>query len=385
MKILADSKIPYVLEAFADIAEVTVVDTQNITPAALHDADVLVVRSETRVDKRLLGDSTVKFVATSTIGVDHVDTDYLQERGIGFASAPGSNANSVAEYIVSALLVLAARQRRVLSGRTIGVVGVGNVGAIVVRYARALGMSVLQNDPPRARATGDPAFLPLDELMTADVVTLHVPLTKAGPDKTYHLFDEERIRRMKPGSLLINTSRGSVVGTEGIKRALCSGHLAGSVLDVWEGEPAIDPELLSLVMLGTPHIAGYSFDGKLNGVVMIHDAVCEHFGLPSAWAPQATPGKEVGGPILIAGDGTPEGALLVAIRSCYDIESDDRRLRAMLKLPPSDRPAQFRRLRAEYPVRREFSNYRVVIPDSRSSLAGVFQTLGFKTMLSGTS
>ncbi len=379
MKIVADSKILFAREAFADVADVSVVETQAISPAILRDADALVIRSETRADEHLLGGSPVKFVATSTIGIDHVDTGYLQRRGIGFASAPGSNANSVAEYLVAALLVLAARQGTSLRGKAIGVVGVGNVGKIVVRYARALGLSVLQNDPPLARETGDPVFLPLDELMNADIVTLHVPLTKAGVDRTYHLFDADRIRRMKPGSVLINTSRGSVVETEGIKGALRSGHLAAGVLDVWEEEPAIDVELLALAALGTSHIAGYSYDGKVNGVVMIHKAMCEYFGLHSAWTAPTDAGGGLQGPIPVSANADFEAALLAAIKTCYDIEIDDRDLRTLLRLPAPERAKYFRRLRAEYRVRREFPNYWVVIPDDNMLLRDVFRTLGFTT------
>jgi erythronate-4-phosphate dehydrogenase len=224
MKIIADSKIPFVQEAFADVAEVTALDTREIVPDVVREADALLVRSETTVDKSLLNGSRVRFVATATIGTDHLDTDYLQQRGIGFASAPGSNANSVGEYIVAALLVLEERCGFSLAGKTLGVVGVGNVGTIVVRYARALGLHVLQNDPPLARTTGNPAFLPLDELMDADIITIHVPLTKTGPDKTFHLFGDARIRAMKSGSILINTSRGGVVDTaDSPPRGMCSG------------------------------------------------------------------------------------------------------------------------------------------------------------------
>jgi len=323
MKIIADSRIPFVQEAFSDVAEVTILDTQQIVPEAIRDADALLIRSEIKVDKSLLHDSRVKFVATATIGTDHIDVDYLQHRGIGFASAPGSNANSVAEYIVAALLVLEERCKISLAGKTLGVVGVGNVGSIVVRYARALGLQVLQNDPPLARATGNPVFLPLVELVNADIITIHVPLTKTGPDKTLRLFDDRRICAMRPGSVLINTSRGAVVETAAIKNALRARHLAACVLDVWENEPAIDAELLSLVTLGTPHIAGYSFDGKVNGTVMIHRAACEYFGLVSSWLPHDVSGQGVHSPIVVPENATHSAGLLAAIRSCYDIEGDD--------------------------------------------------------------
>jgi len=378
MKIIADSKIPFVQEAFADVAEVTVLDTRQIVPDAVRNTDVLLVRSETKVDDSLLEDSCVQFVATATIGTDHIDTDYLQQRGIGFASAPGSNANSVGEYIVAALLVLEERSGISLAGKTLGVVGVGNVGTIVVRYARALGLDVLQNDPPLARTTGNPVFHSLDELMGVDILTIHVPLTKTGPDKTLHLFDDKRIHAMKPGSILINTSRGGVVETVAIKNALRTHHLAACVLDVWEHEPTIDAELLLLATLGTPHIAGYSFDGKVNGTVMIHRAVCEYFGLVSSWLPHDMSGQGVRSPIVVPESASHSAGLLAAIRSCYDIEVDDANLRRMGTLVDSERGAFFRRLRAQYPTRREFCNHEVEVLPGHAALVDTLKVLGFK-------
>jgi erythronate-4-phosphate dehydrogenase len=378
MKIIADSKIPFVQEAFADVAEVTALDTREIVPDVVREADALLVRSETTVDKSLLNGSRVRFVATATIGTDHLDTDYLQQRGIGFASAPGSNANSVGEYIVAALLVLEERCGFSLAGKTLGVVGVGNVGTIVVRYARALGLHVLQNDPPLARTTGNPAFLPLDELMDADIITIHVPLTKTGPDKTFHLFGDARIRAMKSGSILINTSRGGVVDTVAIKNALRTHHLAACVLDVWENEPTIDCELLSVATLGTPHIAGYSFDGKVKGTVMIHKAACEYFGLRSAWLPHDMLGQGVRSPIIVPEGSSHSTGLLAAIKSCYDIEGDDANLRRIQTLEESERGAFFRRLRAGYPMRREFCNHEVKILPRHLALVDTLRILGYK-------
>ncbi len=368
MRIVADSKIPFVQEALADVAEVHVLATGEITPETVRNADALLVRSETNVDAALLDGSRVKFVGTATIGVDHIDTDYLQRRGIGFASAPGCNANSVAEYVIAALLVLAERLGFSLEGKALGVVGVGNIGKIVVKYAHALGMCVLQNDPPLHRATGSLVFRPLDELMDADIITLHVPLTKTGPDRTFHLFDDVRLKKMKPSSILLNTSRGAVVETEAVKAALRSSHLKACVLDVWENEPGIDAELLSLATLGTPHIAGYSFDGKVNGTAMIQQALCQYFSLQPAWSPATVSGSPI-----IARDGQD---LLAVVRQCYDIEDDDRRLREMLLLPVGERSSYFRQLRAQYPVRHEFGNNIVDLHDRAHR--DVLRALGFQ-------
>jgi erythronate-4-phosphate dehydrogenase len=380
MTIIADSKIPFVQEAFADLGDVVLLKTTEITPEAIRDADALLVRSETRVDETLLTGSRVAFVATATIGMDHVDTDFLSRTGIAFASAPGCNANSVGEYITSALLTLAKRLNIRLPDVTLGVVGVGNVGSIVVRYARALGMTVLKNDPPRERREPNGGFQSLDALMNADVITIHVPLTKSGPDKTHHLFDAERIGRMKSGSILINSSRGSVVETAAVTYALAASHLRACVLDVWEGEPEIDVDLLGRVALGSPHIAGYSFDGKVNGTVMIHQAFCRWRGARSSWSHPDASHFTPGGIIIPPSGGTLQDRLLATIKRCYDIEIDDAALRAMVTLPAEERRTFFRQLRAGYRKRLEFKHHRVVFEHADHELEGVLRSLGFESI-----
>ena len=285
MHVVVDKNNPLVGEAFRQFGEVQACATREITKETIHDADIIVIRSETKVTKDLLDGSKVKFVGTATIGTDHVDLEYLRSHGIGFSSAPGSNANSVAEYFVAAVLTIAKRMGFTLSGKTLGVVGVGNVGSKIVRNARVLGMKVLQSDPPLARKSANSSYLPLDELMQADIVTLHVPLTKTGSDPTYHLFEDSRINKMKKGAILMNTARGAVVDGNSLKNAIERKHLAGAVLDVWEGEPLIDVDLLSNVDIGTSHIAGYSFDGKLAAVKMTYSAACKFFGQPETWTP----------------------------------------------------------------------------------------------------
>ncbi|HTY58756.1 MAG TPA: 4-phosphoerythronate dehydrogenase, partial [Bacteroidota bacterium] len=273
MNIAVDRNIPLAGSAFAGLGNVTLLETTAVTPANVRDAGALVIRSETRVGPGLLEGSAVRFVGSATIGTDHIDIPYLASKGIAFANAPGSNANSVKEYVLAALLTLARRGGFGLRGKTLGIVGVGNVGSRVSGMARSLGMTVFENDPPRARKEGGGAFLPLDALMEADIVTLHVPLTRTGSDPTYHLFDAGRIGRMKPGSILLNTSRGAVVETAPLSRALRDGHIAAAVIDVWEGEPLIDTGLLGLAALGTPHIAGYSIDGKVKAAGMVRAAL----------------------------------------------------------------------------------------------------------------
>ena len=378
MRLIVDSKIPYAKDAFGTLGEVLLLDAKQIVRSSVRDADVLVVRSETRVGEELLKGSRVRFVGTTTIGTDHVDVAYLARQEISFASAPGSNANSVAEYVVAALLFLAERLGFALKGSTLGVVGVGNIGSIVVRYATALGMRVLQNDPPLARKTGNPLYRPLDEIMDADVVTLHVPLTREGQDATFHFFDEPRIARLKRDCILINTSRGGVVETSALKEALARRKVTAAVLDVWEYEPAIDIDLLKLTTLATPHIAGYSIDGKVNGTCMIYESLCRHLGVQPLWSPDLREKHStISGEKTLEHCSALERAAREIVRRCYDIERDDRELRRVLSLRTEERSECFRRLRREYPERWEFKHATVTLPPEEKSLGGLLVALGF--------
>ncbi|MHC4912347.1 MAG: 4-phosphoerythronate dehydrogenase, partial [Planctomycetota bacterium] len=243
MKIVADANIPFVRNCFSSLGEVEVVPGREITSNVIADADVLLVRSITQVDSDLLAGSSVRFVGTATIGFDHVRTDFLLSNNIGFASAPGSNANSAAEYVLAALLSVARKRKIQLEGKSIGIVGVGNVGSKVEKKAKALGMKVYLNDPPLQRQTGDAKYLPLEKLFGCDFITLHTPLTFEGIDKTFHLADERFFKLLKPACIFINTSRGAVVDTITLKGAIQSGKLGAVVLDVWENEPNINIEL----------------------------------------------------------------------------------------------------------------------------------------------
>lgn len=359
MRFLVDRNIPLCREAFASLGEVSALETTDFTPAAVRDADAIVIRSETRVDGSLLEGSRVRFVGSATIGTDHVDLDYLAARGIAFACAPGCNANSVKEYVVAALLHLAGTRELSLPGKTIGVVGVGHVGSRVVAAAQALGLRVLENDPPLARQTGDPRFVPLGALLDADIVTLHVPLTRSGTDPTYHLFDERLLARLRDDAVFINTSRGAVVETGALIRWLRRGTRRSAVLDVWEDEPRIDTGLLETAALGTPHVAGYSLEGKLNAVRIVRAAACRFAGTVTTWEPPAD--LPVPPPLdLRRVDAAPERLLGEAVRHAYDIAEDDRNLRRIIGLPPADRARHFRALRTGYRVRREFTAVRVL-------------------------
>jgi erythronate-4-phosphate dehydrogenase len=377
MIVVIDSKNPFLAAALAPLCEVRVLPTGQIERTHLLDADAVIVRSETQVGAGLLDGTRVRFVGTATIGTDHVDIQYLAQRGISFASAPGSNANSVAEYVAAALLVAAGRTGRTLRGSTIGIVGAGNVGSKTARVARALGMTVVLNDPPLERTTGDARYRPLDELMDADVVSLHVPLTHEGQDATHHLWDAARIRKMKKGSLLLNTSRGAVVDTAALHGALLHGHLAAAVLDVWEHEPAIDAGLLGHVLIGTPHIAGYSLDGKINAARMMYDELIRHFGLAAPWSDPTDVPVTGSGEVAVHAGGSEQEIVRGVVTRCYDVEQDDTRLRVTALLAPEERAQAFRGLRSGYPVRREFAATTVRCDGARSGVVQTLRDLGF--------
>ncbi|MDD5458763.1 MAG: 4-phosphoerythronate dehydrogenase [Phycisphaerae bacterium] len=377
MKIIADTNIPFVEKCFSSIGDVTVAAGKDIIPQLVGDADILLVRSVTPVNERLLKNSTVRFVATATIGIDHVDTAYLQNRVIGFASAPGSNANSVAEYVIASLLQLAEKYDFRLEGKSIGIIGVGNVGSKVAAKCAALGMRTVLNDPPLGRKTGDKRYRPLKEVFDCDIVTIHTPLTREGIDKTYHLADDNFFSSLKDGCIFLNTSRGAVAETSAIKNAILNKKVKAAVLDVWEQEPDIDIELLKLVDIGTPHIAGYSFDGKVAGMIMIYAATSEFYNiepkfniddfLPAPLVPE----------IKINLAGNEQSILAETVQKIYDIMADDRRLREMIKLAEDKQGGHFTRLRKEYPVRREFQNTTIVI-ERNEKLKNKFSGIGFK-------
>lgn len=383
MRILADENIPYIREAFGALGEVETCTGRDMAAEQAREADVLLVRSITKVNASLLDGSAVKFVATATIGTDHIDNDYLDEHGIGFSSAPGSNAESVAQYMVAALLILSRRGGFELRGKTLGLVGVGNTGSRIARNAKAIGMRVLLNDPPLRRQTGfDEKYRPLDEIFEADFVGLHVPLTKDGADPTYHLADEAFLSRMKPGAVLINTSRGAVCDNAALLKALNEKRIAGAVLDVWENEPTIDLELLDKVDIATPHIAGYSFDGKVRGTEMIYRAVCEHFQIEPTWsAADSLPAPETPELRIETAGKTESEILREAVLPIYPIEDDDARLRKTREIPDAERGAYFDRLRKEYPRRREFDWTRVALEPCEADMERTLETLKFTVAL----
>lgn len=372
MKIVCDNKIPFLEGVLEPYAEVVYLPGKETGPEVVKDADAIITRTRTKCDAALLEGSSVKVIATATIGFDHIDTAWCESHGIVWKNAPGCNSWSVKQYMGSVLSTLARRHGFDLSGMTLGVVGVGNVGSKVAEIASLLGMKVLLNDPPRARREGSGAFVSLDEIIAAsDIITLHVPLSREGEDATWHLFDEERIARLHKGQILMNSSRGPVVDNAALKDALVRHSIRGAVLDVWEHEPDIDTELMGMLDIATPHIAGYSADGKANGTTASVRTVAEHLGLPlTDWSPSGmpVPAQSLEFTVNASGKSVQE-VLSEAILHTYDVLSDDRALR--------EHPELFEKLRGDYPVRREFTAFSVRLEEGTPEEAELLKKIGF--------
>lgn len=279
MKVVIDNKIPYIREAMEALAdEVVYLPGKEITASVVRDADALITRTRTQCNRQLLEGSKVRFIGTATIGFDHIDTEYCREAGITWSNCPGCNAGAVEQYLHSVLLLLQQEKQVELKDACLGIVGVGHVGSHILSLAERLGMRILLNDPPRADR-GEEGFVSLETLAReCDIITFHTPLERNGEYRTFHLADRTFFHSLRKKPYIINTSRGEVVETEAILEALDKGLIGGAVLDVWENEPHINLELLDKVFIGTPHIAGYSADGKANATRMVLEAFCRFFG-----------------------------------------------------------------------------------------------------------
>ncbi|MDG5814824.1 4-phosphoerythronate dehydrogenase [Chitinispirillales bacterium ANBcel5] len=373
MKIIADQNIIYAKEAFSDLGEVICIPSYSINNEELRDAEVVLVRSVTPVTKELLEGTKVKFVASATIGIDHVDLEYLQQNNIGFAHAPGSNANSVAEYIFSAIFATTGLNYWELSGKKMGIIGVGNVGSRVLRIAKTLGIECLLNDPPKKRLTQSEYYLPLEQVIAeADFTTIHVPLISSGDDSTYHMVNSEFISAARKGSVLINTSRGKVID-EKVLRSMRD-HFSNVVLDVWENEPAINTETVRMVDIATPHIAGYSFDGKVTGTEMIQEAAYAFFFAKSSWSVCPEEISCIHDTLDLRQSKDP---VVEAIHRAYPISEDDKQFRAILKVKKEQQPSVFEELRKNYPKRYEFTHYKVLVRPDQKEEKCILSDLGF--------
>jgi erythronate-4-phosphate dehydrogenase len=378
MNIIVDENIVLAEEAFSSFGNARLVNGRSLTNDIVRDAEILIVRSITKVNEELLKNSNVKFVGTATIGTDHIDLEYLKRRDITFADAKGCNADSVAEYVFAALLKVASEKNISLNIKSISVIGVGNIGSRIVRLAESLGLIVLKNDPPLERKGIGRNYVSLDDALQADIITIHVPMSYEGIDKTFHLLNENKLKKIKSGTVIINTSRGAVIDniallSESVKKEF------NLILDVWENEPSINTDLVAKTKIATPHIAGYSFEGKVNGTKMIYNSLCKFLNVNYAWEPKL---PQIEGKDLQLSNGkSSEEKLFKLFSSIYDIENDDAGLREISNYKLSEQGDYFDLLRKSYGVRREFSNFTVHVSDNERYLKPVLENFRFKVKL----
>ena len=361
MLIVADENIPLLDSFFGDIGEIRRVSGRSMSNEDVRDADIVLVRSVTRVNRELLEGSRVRFVGTTTIGTDHVDLDWLEAAGIRFSAAPGCNANSVAEYVLSVLSLHAERRGLAdWSQLSVGIVGVGNVGGELAHKLERLGFDVRLCDPPRAdREEDDQEFVSLEEAMKCDVVSLHTPLTREGDHPTLHMIGHPELEALGANQLLINAGRGEVIDSSALLARLDQGNAPTGARDVWEQEPSIHPELVDRVWLATPHIAGYSLEGKVQGTEMIYQALSQFLGLPvrkkaGQFLPEPALSK-----ISFTSSADEDDAIRIALRACYDPRPDDARLRNALTGSVAHPGSAFALPLLDSPVRRGGARLRV--------------------------
>ena len=372
LKIIADDKIPFLKGVMEPYVDITYLSGAKTSADDVKNADAIFTRTRTKCNESLLKSSSVKLIATATIGFDHIDTNYCDNAGIHWINAPGCNSWSVHQYITTAIATLAFQRKLKLKELTIGVIGVGNVGSKVARAAEALGMRILLNDPPRADKEGPEAFTDLDTLLSeSDIVTCHTPLTKL-LYPTYHLASDVFFSKMKDGAVFINSSRGPVTDTEALKRAIKT-KLSAYILDVWEGEPVLDASLLEGAFIGTPHIAGYSSDGKANGTAACVHEFCSFFGLDilKDWYPESIPPPPVPTTFVIDGTGkSDEQIIYEAVTHTYPILEDSTRLK--------NSPETFEEQRGGYWIRREFKNFTLTLVNVNPTISESLKNIGFK-------
>lgn len=376
MLIAADREITHAETAFAEFGSVRLVSGRTLETAQLRDADILLVRSVTRVDEALLRGTPVRFVGSATSGTDHVAIDYLRSRGISFAAAPGCNARAVAEHVLACVLLEAQGTGRDPARLTAGIIGYGNVGMAVTTLLQVIGVTCKLNDPPCAEIDDEQRFVSLEEALDSDIVTLHVPLTESGPHRTRDLIDARAIRLLRSGAILINTARGGVINEAALSEALDGVSPVKAVIDCWQGEPAIDRGLLRRAFLATPHIAGHSVEARTNATSALHQALAHHLGHPPRWRPDnMCPGAVT----LSLADGADDPVRLLAraVLASHDPRGATVSLRRAIGLPGHRVSQYFDEVRRNMGTRREFSHYAVagclMAPDTARAL----RALGF--------
>lgn len=389
MKIVIAETVLLGREAFETLGEVIVVPDRDISALHVHDADALIVRSKTHIGKELLQGSKVQFVGTATAGYDHLDLDYFYDNEIAWCASPGCNANGVSEYVFTALLELHHRHGITLAGKTMGVIGVGEVGSRVVKKAEALGMRILLNDPPVAERMKTPDYdtkvnvthygglRPLEEVLKqSDIITLHIPLEREKPWPTFEMANYRFFADMKPGAIFINAARGKAVNNDSLISAIDSGVLDHTVLDVWDSEPCYPLELLTRVDLASPHIAGYSFEGSLNGTLACYEAFCRFFELAPCWDEQEFL-PHVPSITIDAANKEDEDVLWEVVSQAYPINADDAAIREVAVEDNEQRGRNFDQLRKEYYRRREFPNFHLHTRNASKALKQKLRGLGF--------
>ena len=373
IRIIADEKIPFLRGVFEGIADICYLPGKYIGKENVKNADALIIRTRTLCNETLLQRTPVKFIATATIGYDHIDTEWCEKNGITWTNAPGCNSSSVQQYMISALLHIFTDFRLNPNDLTIGIIGVGNVGKKVANITRNMGMQILLNDPPRQRQENSSVFCDFNEISKqADIITFHVPLSKEGPDNTYHMAGESFFQTLKKSVILFNTSRGPVVSQSALIKAISGKHVKACVLDVWEGEPHINQEILNLSYIGTPHIAGYSTDGKINGTVMSVRAVSKYFRLGlDEWYPDEVPPPQKENLVCNCTGKTEMDILKEIYFQTYDIKQDDLNLRQDI--------SGFELLRENYMIRREPPAYSITLNNNNNpGLPDKLKEMGFK-------
>ncbi|MDP4174028.1 MAG: 4-phosphoerythronate dehydrogenase [Bacteroidota bacterium] len=375
-KLVVDENISYAAEAFSKFGQVKLMHGRKIDRQALSDADALIIRSITNVNEELLKGTPVKFVGTATIGTDHIDKGYLRENGIAFSSAKGCNADAVAEYVYSAMFHIMGKKGLTLKDKTLGVVGIGNIGSRVVRLGKVLGLNVLENDPPLERKTKEKGFVELKEVLSADIITFHVPLNLGGEDNTYHLLDKEKLSLIKKDAILINASRGPVIDNEALLELKKKNDYISVALDVWEKEPGFDQRLLKTIEIGTPHIAGYSLEGKVNGTEMIFKALSSYLKSGLSFNPELpiVPDQQ----ITLKANASKESILNKAFSYAYEISQDDVQMRKALEMTEEEKAKYFDLLRKDYKLRREFSNYLIRLEPFSQDTGDILRAFRFK-------
>jgi erythronate-4-phosphate dehydrogenase len=375
LRIIADDKIPFLKNVLEPFADITYLPGGKISPEDVKNADVIITRTRTLCNETLLKGSRVKLITTATIGFDHIDTEYCRQAGIRWANAPGCNSRSVQQYITAAITTWAYEKNRIFGDLTLGIIGVGNVGSKIAEAAEALGIRVLLNDPPRKDNESRIAnldFIELDELLAeSDIVTCHVPLEKEGKYPTYHLANDRFFSKMKDGAVFINSSRGAVTDTNALKKAADT-KLSAYIADVWEGEPNIDLDLLNGAFIGTPHIAGYSTDGKANGTAACVHEIAHFFGMEELkdWYPAHLPPPPMDTTILLNGDAkNKEHIIYEAVTRTYPIREDGERLKQS--------PQTFESQRGNYWIRREFRNFLIKAQHVDDDVLTSLQKTGF--------